>query len=129
MSLFLQHQFDDSMEIVRADSVEAAVGPYGSYYSMLSRYMDFTPRVDRNPIRCTSQDEIMECVDAVTRLVGRKLFIYSCADAWFNDQWGIRLGTSNTMTIITFLYAGDIGELEAFLRTEGYIVNDIGVHP
>ena len=125
MNFYLVHHFDDSLSIAKSESpnMHAAAGPYGSYYSLLSRFMDFTPRPDRNPIRCSTQDEVLECVDAVTRLVCRKLNVYSCADAWFADQWGIRLGTSAEMTVITFLYAGDTDELLSALKEEGYLVD------
>lgn len=127
---YLVHTFDDTLILTVTDKnvSGAAVGPNGSYYALFSHYMVFTPRVDRLPIRVSSQDMLMECIDAVTRLVGRKLNVYSTVNAWFTHEWGFRLGTSNEMTVITFLVPDELAlEMERALEEELYNINDRGV--
>jgi hypothetical protein len=126
MNFYLKHHTDDTLEIIIMSSGTpkgAIIGPNGSYFTLLSHYMDFTDRVDRLPIRTDGQDQIMECIDAVTRLVGRKLNVYICASPVFDDSWSITLGTSTDMIVISFLYTGDITALTALLKENAYNVN------
>lgn len=130
LNYYLQSNLDGTLQLnVVPGTVEnATFGPHGSYYTLLSQFMAFTPRPDRLPIRCLTHTDIMECIEAVTRLIGIKLHIFSSADAWFQDHYSILLGSGYTMIVISFLYAGDITELEVDLRLEGYLVNSIGIH-
>jgi len=128
LNYYLIHHVDDTLSIEYASTRpnKSCVGPFGSYYSMLSHYMDFTGRLDRAEIFVSNQDAMMECIDAITRFTGHKLRVYISASAWEHNIacWSVMLGTSINMPIISFLYAGDIQELTRVLLSEYYRVND-----
>lgn len=121
--VYLIHHADDTLSIKWSKQRPnlPSVGGFGSYRSMLNHYMSFTERVDRLRIRTDSDDQLMECIDAVHSLVGRRPTIRLTGGA---ATWFIDLLVGELAILHLSLSADHVvrTSLEAFLNEEGYEV-------